>query len=437
LDKEGTVYEIKNNKKMQGASAWMLMCSIIIASLGLDLNSPAVIIGAMLISPLMSPILGVGLAMGTNDFDTLRISMRHFLVAIAIALVTSTIYFYLTPLGEQTPEILSRTKPSLLDVLIAFFGGIAGIISITRKDKSNAIPGVAIATALMPPLCVTGWGIANWNFTVFVNSFYLFFLNSFFVAIATYVIVRLLKFPFLVRLDASGRKWKSALMILFSLVTIIPSVIILRDIYQGMQTNTQIDHFLSDYFGDKMLYVDSQQYIRGDSVNRLVLKVYGNEINSENIAEYEAQLALAGITNTKLEIIPTSEIDLVKFSALEAQVTSFERINRQLEETKKAKTQNEIIIDSLQTELIRLQSDTIPFVQISKELKVIFPDLLSVGFANAQTSDFQTVDQSKPILLIRWAANKPRSTFQASEEKILLFMQERMQNDDLELISHR
>ncbi|HKK79877.1 MAG TPA: DUF389 domain-containing protein, partial [Phaeodactylibacter sp.] len=161
LDREGTIVAIRTNKRMQGANAWLLGCSIMIASLGLDLNSPAVIIGAMLVSPLMSPILGIGLGVAINDKDAMFTAMRHFAIAIVIALVTSTFYFFITPFGNMTEEIQSRTSPTFLDGLVAIFGGFAGIISSTRKDKTNAIPGVAIATALMPPLCVTGFGIAE------------------------------------------------------------------------------------------------------------------------------------------------------------------------------------------------------------------------------------------------------------------------------------
>ena len=155
MDERGSIINIINNKEMKGANAVLLMCSIMVASLGLDLNSPAVIIGAMLISPLMSPILGVGLGFGINDKETLFISLQHFFLALAIALITSYLYFKITPFGALTDEIKGRTAPNLLDGLVAIFGGTAGIISITRKDKSNAIPGVAIATALMPPLCLS------------------------------------------------------------------------------------------------------------------------------------------------------------------------------------------------------------------------------------------------------------------------------------------
>ena len=259
MDREGTIVNIKNNKRMRGANAWLLMCSIMIASLGLDLNSPAVIIGAMLISPLMSPILGIGLGIGINDRMTLKISLQHFGIAIAIALVTSTLYFLFTPLGEYTSEISARTKPTLLDVMVAFFGGIAGIISGSRRDKSNAIPGVAIATALMPPLCVTGFGFAtflkhggNWDglnlYSVMSNSFYLFFLNATFVALATYLIVRLLQFPYKPFKDENDRRRTIFSMAAISIVMIIPSMFILINVLNGVQAERRLNSFIKDNF---------------------------------------------------------------------------------------------------------------------------------------------------------------------------------------------
>ena len=162
---------------MEGANAWMLICSIIIASIGLSQNSQAVIIGAMLISPLMSPLLGIGLSIGINDMETLRKALFNLLVAIVIALLTSTTYFFLMDFVDITSEIQARTRPTFLDIIVAVFGGLAGIISIARKDVTTTLPGVAIATALMPPLCVTGFGLANGNFDIASRSFYLFFFK--------------------------------------------------------------------------------------------------------------------------------------------------------------------------------------------------------------------------------------------------------------------
>ncbi|MDX1410343.1 MAG: DUF389 domain-containing protein, partial [Saprospiraceae bacterium] len=307
LDREGTVFEIRANCKMQGANAWMLMCSIMIASLGLDLNSPAVIIGAMLISPLMAPIVGVGLGIGTTDYATLGISLRHFAIAIGIALFTSTLYFLITPLGTVTPEILARTEPTILDVAIAVFGGVAGIISASRKDKSNAIPGVAIATALMPPLCVSGYGIATGNLNIAFSSFYLFFLNSFFVALATYAIVRFLHFPYVKHIEAQDRRKQSWIIFVSSLIMIIPSAFILLGVIRDIQESNRVDGFVKSHFEDYMKYIDAWDYVHSDTVNTLILKVYGSAIDDYLLTNYQTNMRRFGLENTRLEVLPTSE----------------------------------------------------------------------------------------------------------------------------------
>jgi len=252
VDPEGTIINIRNNKKMMGSNAWMLMCSIVIASIGLDQNSQAVIIGAMLISPLMSPILGVGMAVGINDRIMLQISLKHFGIAIGIALTTSLLYFWLTPFGGLTEQIEARTSPTFLDVLIAFFGGIAGIVSGSRKDLSNAIPGVAIATALMPPLCVTGYGIANGDWIIALNSFYLFFLNSVFVALATYMIVRWLKFPLHQFSNMAEQRKARNIIAIIAVLLIIPSFLILRKVLGDVQTRNNINTFVAENFQDAL-----------------------------------------------------------------------------------------------------------------------------------------------------------------------------------------
>ena len=166
---EGQVIDsITRNSDFVGANLWTLIFAILIASIGLNMNSTAVIIGAMLISPLMGPIMGVGLGMGTEDFGLVKKGVRNLLTATIIGIVTSAIYFWITPLDEAKSELLARTTPTLWDVFIAFFGGLAGVVAATRKEKSNAIPGVAIATALMPPLCTAGYGLAT--AIVYINS---------------------------------------------------------------------------------------------------------------------------------------------------------------------------------------------------------------------------------------------------------------------------
>lgn len=190
-EKEKVLTDITSNISFKGANLWILACAILIASIGLNMNSTAVIIGAMLISPLMGPIVGAGFALATFNFELLSKSLKNLLIATCVSLVVSTIYFYVSPFKEVQSELLARTSPTIYDVLIAFFGGIVGTISITRKEKGNPIPGVAIATALMPPLCTAGFGLATGNFKFFAGAIYLYAINCFYIGISTDLITKI------------------------------------------------------------------------------------------------------------------------------------------------------------------------------------------------------------------------------------------------------
>ena len=186
---------IRSGVEFRGTNLWVLIFAILIASVGLNVNSTAVVIGAMLISPLMGPIIGLGYGAGVNDSALMRSSLFNLGLAAFISLLASTLYFWLTPLTQAHSELLARTTPSIWDVLIALFGGLAGVIGVTRRVKSNLIPGVAIATALMPPLCTAGYGLATGNLSYFLGAFYLFAINSVFIAIATLMMVRVMRLP--------------------------------------------------------------------------------------------------------------------------------------------------------------------------------------------------------------------------------------------------
>ena len=195
-DRDATVNAIKEDIPFQGATAWILICSIFVASIGLNANSTAVVIGAMLISPLMGPILGIGLSIAINDIDTLRKSLINLATMIVLSLLTAFLFFWLFPLSEDTSELLGRTTPDIRDVLIAFFGGLALIIARTKKGTiASVIFGVAIATALMPPLCTAGYGLSIGNWSYFLGALYLFMINSVFIALSAMIVSQLLKFP--------------------------------------------------------------------------------------------------------------------------------------------------------------------------------------------------------------------------------------------------
>lgn len=449
MDREGTIIAIKNNKKMRGANAWLLMCSIMIASLGLDLNSPAVIIGAMLISPLMSPILGIGLAVGINDREALFISLQHFGIAILIALITSTLYFAITPLGQgqATDEILGRTKPTLLDGLVAVFGGLAGIISASRKDKSNAIPGVAIATALMPPLCVTGYGIANLltgegdagaNMYVAINSFYLFFLNSFFVSLTTYIIIRILNFPFKAHVNAKEARRTRWIIVIFSLIIIIPSVNILADIYQEQLRNRKLEKFKEKFFEGEDAPARCIKYLVQPKEDSLVviLELLGETID-ETDEKYQAYLVDSlNMNNVKLSFIQDMDIGLDQIDNLQLQLSNLGTIANELKTVSKAKSDQEKEIERLTAELDSIKRDTIPFQKICQEAKVIFPKLSNVGFAKAKMTDFQTQNPEIPVFLIKWESGKTRISRNQDEEKLYDFLKLRANLDTLQLVRY-
>ena len=445
LDREGTIANIRNNKRMQGANAWLLMCSIMIASLGLDLDSQAIIIGAMLISPLMSPILGIGLGIGTNDRQMLLVSFRHFSIAFAIAVITSTFYFFFTPIGNVTDEILRRTEPTFLDVLVAFFGGIAGIISGSQKDKSSALPGVAIATALMPPLCVTGFGIATWlkisigwadgtNFSAgpfIINSFYLFHLNAFFVAFATFIIVRHLRFP-LRAYDNRKRKRRTQLIIsMISLLLALPSFYLMGSVITKAQDERSKEQFIGRYFKDDAKYIDESLLVNVGDRKKLIIKVYGTNYLQENIAEYQAGLKECGLEDTDLEIIPTTEIDLNSFRSLQAQVKG---INTELEDRIKEAQQNEIQrnakINSLTQKLDSIQLHEKFHADLESQIDIFIDDIDHISSRTQHNQD--SIEEVS--VNIFWSSAKSSRTKEVDRKKIAAYLRQLRPSAQIKII---
>jgi uncharacterized hydrophobic protein (TIGR00271 family) len=439
LDREGTIISIKNNKKMQGANAWMLGCSIMIASLGLDLNSPAVIIGAMLVSPLMSPILGVGLGVAINDKDTFFTSLKHFGLAILIALVTSTIYFFVSPFGQVTSEIQSRTSPTVLDGLVAVFGGLAGIISITRKDKSNAIPGVAIATALMPPLCVTGFGIAemlelliaqgeftiekfNQSFNAIMGiiggSFYLFFLNSFFIALTTYVIIRLLGFPMRSYVNPKEAYRNRIITALFSVIIILPSAWILYNLYALQKDKQEVNHFIEDYFPKACIKHDLTP-LNGDT-NKLIIQLLGRRITEDSISFFEDVLHQNYQLNNKVKLFPMqAELSMedLKNSLREQKeevITMIEAERQLTEEAIKKKKEKEEALQKKQRDSINIDKG----LRLAREA---FPDqLMSISYASqVKGLTDSAVVALPPTFIANWKYTRSASANNKKLEAIL------------------
>ena len=279
---------MEENTDIHGSNMWILMMAIMIASIGLNVNSTAVIIGAMLISPLMSGILTMGYSLAVRDLKLMRRALLSFGVQMVISLITSSIYFSISPLGEPTAEMIARTSPTIWDVLIALFGGIAGIIGNTRQKKSNVIPGVAIATALMPPLCTAGYGIATMQAKFLLGAFYLFFINTLFIALSAALVTVLLGVPAHQSMDERRQKRINRIVAVITVVTVIPSLLI------GAYTvySSYIENQISDYLKEEFVFSDTQlvQSSYDQSAKMISVSLVGTPIDQETISFLEREM---------------------------------------------------------------------------------------------------------------------------------------------------
>lgn len=440
MDREGTLENIQNNKRMKGSNAWLLMCSIMVASLGLDLNSPAVIIGAMLISPLMSPILGIGLGIGINDRSTLVISMQHFAIAIAIALITSFVYFKLTPFGSITDEILGRTEPTLLDGLVAIFGGLAGVISITRKDKSNAVPGVAIATALMPPLCVAGYGLANGEWDFFINAFYLFFLNSSFIAITTYIIIRVLRFPYKKYMNQKERRKNNMYIFIFSTIILIPALTILYDTVQRTREKQNIEVYLKANIQDDDTIISDWTVVgekeqEDSDTTQLILKIIGEPLSQEHLMKCDSDLEALTGKHIKLITYQSEEIPIEDMKKLEKELSGFQgEFAKRIQALEQLQANKNAEIVALTSQMDSLNAGNM--LDVYQEIKTLFPLVEEVAIAkDVMKTDFVN-NSTIPIAMVKWNKKKSTTGKKRDESKLTNFIKIRIKQDTIQLIQY-
>ncbi|WP_373522071.1 TIGR00341 family protein [Aquiflexum sp.] len=368
-DELETIDYIKKNVEFKGANLWILIFAIFVASVGLNVNSTAVIIGAMLISPLMGPIMGIGLAAGINDFELLKKSMKNLGIAVLISILTSTIYFSFTPLDDAQSELLARTEPTIWDVLIALFGGLAGIVAGSRKEKSNAIPGVAIATALMPPLCTAGYGLATGNLYYFFGAFYLFFINSVFISLSTYLIVRFMKFPKKEFMDRKREKTVRSYITLFTLLTIIPSVYLAYNIVKRTFWEKSVKQFISTEFDLPRTQIIASTLLYDSDSSVIEISLIGERIEEEEIIRIKKRLDAFKLTNTHLYLKQSgdsgTDMNLLRSDILK---DLYER-NELLIQDKDQK------INLLERELSEYSRSSNQVVDLAKEAKIHYPNL--------------------------------------------------------------
>ena len=376
-NEELTVESIRHGVIFKGTNLWVLIFAIFIASLGLNVNSTAVIIGAMLISPLMGPIMGFGLSVGISDFELLKQSFKSYLLTTFISVVTSTLYFSLTPLNEVQSELLARTSPTIYDVLIALFGGLAGIIAVSTKEKGNVIPGAAIATALMPPLCTAGFGLATGNIFYFLGAFYLYFINSVFISFATFLGVRFMHFKRKDFVDKQREQMVRRYIIILVLVTMCPAFYLTYGIVKSTFFEASANSFIVKEFDFEHTQVISRKISYDEKEIRVVL--VGNELTQPEIDKVHNSLKHYKLEDTKLTIVQGMNSDNLDMGMLKAQVmedfykNSEERLQEQQEE-----------ILRLRRELRNYSTYHQLNQQIVPELKVLYPQVERISLSQME-----------------------------------------------------
>ena len=392
-NEELTVESIRHGVVFKGTNLWVLIFAIFIASLGLNVNSTAVIIGAMLISPLMGPIMGFGLAVGISDFELLKQSFKSYLLTTFISVVTSTLYFSLTPLNEVQSELLARTSPTIYDVLIALFGGLAGIIAVSTKEKGNVIPGAAIATALMPPLCTAGFGLATGNIFYFLGAFYLYFINSVFISFATYLGVRFMHFKRKDFVDKQREQMVRRYIIALVLVTMCPAFYLTYGIVKTTFYEASANSFIAKEFDFEHTQVISRKISYDEKEIRVVL--VGNELTQPELDKVHNSLKHYKLEDTQLTIVQGMNSDNLDMGMLKAQVMedfykdSEERLQEQQEE-----------IQHLRKELKNYTTYHQLNKQIVPELKVLYPQVESVSLSQMEVFTVDSMQKDTLIMVL-------------------------------------
>jgi len=432
-DIDGTIQSIKDNIAMKGHTAWILGFSILIASIGLNVSSTAVVIGAMLISPLMGPILGVGLSIGTNDIDTLRNSMINLGIMLVISLLVSFMFFSIPLFQELTPEIYARTQPDVRDVMIAIAGGLALIVAISRPSlQTNTIAGVAIATALMPPLCTAGYGLALHNWNYFFGAMFLFLINTTFIALATFVTVKYLHFPMVKYINSAKRKSIARFASFVAIIVLGASIYTFYNLYQknNYKTNSkELIKYLKEV--DGYVIIDEDEKDIDFENQKIDITIFGNvtEKDKKHINELKQEYKL---TDVKLNIQGGKDDSQLmnEFQSLKEQYVKNQRIIEGREESIRSKDDR---IRFLEREMRKLFKSRIPFVQISEEAKINYIEIQEISYANQVKTNFEKVD-TMTVFKVKWYDTIPKKTKKIQEKKLYSWLKTRLNLDTLKVI---
>jgi len=404
---------VVSNTSFRGSNLWILACAIVVASVGLNVNSTAVIIGAMLISPLMGPIVGAGFGLGIFDFALLRKSLKNLLIATVVSLTVSTIYFYLSPFKETQTELLARTAPNIYDILIAFFGGLVGVIAITRVEKGNPIPGVAIATALMPPLCTAGYGLAIGNFKFFFGALYLYAINCVFICMATFIIVKYLKYTPVKLVDKKREKQVRYTMTFLILIMIIPSIYFAFKLYEEKKYNEKVNNFIENEFTNKGYTIIYKKTRYVTIPHKIELAFLSKKFTPPEVIALNKKLKFYKIANTKLQI--------------RQDTTDLKRdILNEIGSEKATLNEKDILIENLQKQIAGSRVDN---AKILSETKILFPEIRNISIAKHTFNE--ATDSVKTVPVMVYQTNKRLQM--SSKIKLQAWLKEKLKSDNLEI----
>ena len=418
-DNREKVFEsVKKNISYKGANLWILACAIIIASVGLNVNSTAVIIGAMLISPLMGPIVGAGFALGVYDFHLLRKSLINLLNSTAVSLTVSTLYFVMSPFKDVQSEMLSRTSPNIYDILIAFFGGIVGVIAVTRTEKGNPIPGVAIATALMPPLCTAGYGLATLQWSYFLGAFYLYCINCVFIGISTFLIIKYLNYAPQKQVDERQQKQVRTIISILIVVMIVPSSYLAYSLYREQQFKKYIDIFIDTHFTKKGCTVVYKNTNLKSKPKVVELAFLSTRFEKKEIDRLEKEMNENKYLRCTELIIRQDSTD--RLSALKGDILN------EIKSEKNEVNQKDLRILQLENQIAK---NTFDNKKMLKEAHAIFPSIISLSVSNHTMATEK--DSTKAITAVIYESKRELPI--EDSEKLTNWLNERLSVKNVEI----
>ncbi len=420
LDDFNTIHKIiENDLVFKGTNLWILVFAIIIASVGLNMNSTAVIIGAMLISPLMGPINGMGYSIATYNFELFRRSVKNFIFAVVASLAASTTYFAISPISTAHSELLARTSPTIYDVLIALFGGLAGIVAISSRKKGNVIPGVAIATALMPPLCTAGYGLATGQFQYFFGAIYLFTINTVFIAFSSVVISQILKFPIITLIDEARKKKVNRLISLVIVLVLFPSIYFGYNLVRKEKFTENASHYISN-----IRYVDGNFLLNHeiDPGQRSISLIYAGTMMDEDQKSMIIQKAEDfSLDNARIEFRQGFALDELSLSGS----GELNNLRQEIERLNTLVSEKESILDSI-------NSRNYLGREILDEIRIMYPGIRNCSFGN--TFFFRDTIPEPGVEELIVFSTKDQRLSTSDRDKIHKWLQTRLKTQDIRVI---